>query len=174
MHFWKTYVTCTNLLLSGYENVSNSMFSWVCFGSQMRVVPKNTDLLSKWTLPVRECRFLVSKCLDWRNCAILVIYRGLDGISDMPCENTRRTQEYSPCLCFYQALDAVFVIPADGNRQKLEVHRHRKGFVGNQSPQCLSLQALASGNLHWYTVARVLDGGRLQLRRYCMHLVGFN
>lgn len=70
---------------------------------------------------------------------------------DMPCENMQRTRENFPCLCFYQALYTVFVIPVDGNRQTLGFHRQRKGFVGkvrSESRQCrpLSLQ----GGTHIY------------------------
>lgn len=92
--------------------------------------------------------------------AILVICWGPHGISDVSCENMQRTQEYSLCLYLHRVLYTVFVIPADGNRQKWEFHRHRKGFVGNQST-LLSLQALVSGALHWYVDP---DGDQLQPR----------
>ena len=113
------------------------------------VLTRKTDLFCKWSHPFKECRFLFWRCFDYKNCAILVICWGPHGISDVPCENTQRTQDYSPCLCLYRALYAVFVIPTDGNRQRLEFHRHRKGFVGSQGTE-LSLNVKESGNLHSY------------------------
>ena len=49
----------------------------------------------------------------------------------------------------------MFVIPADGNRQRLEFHRHRKGFE-------LSLQALVSGLRIDILQPEGLDGDQVQ------------
>lgn len=75
----------------------------------------------------------------------------------MPCENMQRTQEYSPCLCLYRALYAVFVIPADGNRQEAGVSQAQERLCWQPGHSELSLRALVSA---------VLDGDQVQSRGF--------
>ena len=116
----------------------------------------NGNILS-WSVSFSSGDVLIAE-----NCAILVICRGPHGILDMPCENMQWTQEYSPCLCLYRALYAVFVIPADGNRQRLEVHRHRKSFVGSRAHR-----AVTAG-------VTICKSALMVIRTHCVYPMGFN
>lgn len=109
----------------------------------------------------------------WR--AILVICRGPRGILDVPCENMHLIQEY-PRVYVCTGCFTVFVIPADGNRQSLQFHRHRKGFVLQPGDSALSLQAWVPGRppTRCSRSCTVISPAVLSVQWYRMYSAGFN